>query len=295
MFVAIEYAVLRRFTADIIDGTRLRPQSISAGNLFHDRVGGHPDFKPGGRRRGVFPVAGHLQPKNMEVSMSPSAGFVPINQIVPIIEATVPRVVQMIGSENHQELVQDTIASAAKMVESCEVRGKKIIPNSIAYYAIQQSKHGRRSYAATRADALCPAAQLDTTVTLEYLDDDGVDVEDPEGSTLHDVLASREEDPSQKAAREIDWAELLEDFNERDIAVLQCTVNGGRLDKLAAQFGVSSARLCQLKRELGKQVKLRWGEDALENAMRIPAWNGSVNATRERSACQHERALEARR
>ena len=136
---------------------------------------------------------------------------------------------------------------------------------------------------------------LDSAVDVEYMDEDGVENDGGENFTLHDLLASRDEDPSQIAAREIDWAELLEDFNARDIAVLQCTVNGGRLDALAAQFGVSSARLCQLKRELGDQVKERWGCDALENAMRIPAWEGNVNAAREKQACQHERALEARR
>jgi len=51
----------------------------------------------------------------------------------------------------------------------------------------------------------------------------------------------------------------------------------------------------QLKAELGRQVKLRWGEQALADAMRTPAWSGSVNAAREHQACVHERALEARR
>lgn len=226
--------------------------------------------------------------------MTAYAGALLVREIMPIITATVPRAVKPVGSETFDELVQDVTATAAKMVDSCESRGKKIIPNSIAYYAVQQSKNGRRSYSASRMDALCPSAQLDQTVALDYMDDDGTDLDSGEGLSLHDVLASPDEDPAQRAAREIDWSELLEDFNERDVAVLQCTVNGDRLDALAVQFGVSSARLSQLKRELGKQVKLRWGPDALENAVRIPAWHGNVNAAREHQACQHERALEAR-
>ena len=135
--------------------------------------------------------------------------------------------------------------------------------------------------------------QLDENVILSSMDED-VPGEQGDDLTMHDLLAAPAEDPSQQAAREIDWAELLEDFNARDIAVLQATVNGDRMDRLAAQFGVSSARLSQLKRELGEQVKLRWGDEALADAVRTPGWNGSIHAVREKHACQHERALKAR-
>ena len=50
-----------------------------------------------------------------------------------------------------------------------------------------------------------------------------------------------------------------------------------RVDDLAMQFGVSSARVCQLKRELGEQVKLRWGNDALQNATREPKEFDSIS------------------
>ena len=225
--------------------------------------------------------------------MSPEAGMLLVGTIAPIIEAIVPRRVQPVGAEDAGELVQDTIASAAKMVESCEVRGRRIIPNSIAFYAIQRARSGRRSYSAAGADALCPSAQLDRRVTVECMDEQVGECDAGEPLTLHDVLAAPDEDPSQTAAREIDWAELLEDFNARDVALLQCTAEGGRLNRLAAQFGVSPGRLCQIKLELGRQVRLRWGPDALENAMRLPAWSGNVKASREQQACRHERALEA--
>jgi hypothetical protein len=61
-------------------------------------------------------------------TMSPYAGQILVSQIMPIIAATVPRVVQMVGAEDAEELVQDVTATAAKCVESCERRGKQIIP-----------------------------------------------------------------------------------------------------------------------------------------------------------------------
>lgn len=45
--------------------------------------------------------------------MSPAAGMMLTNEIVPILNATVPRVVKAIGSEDPEELVQDAVASAA--------------------------------------------------------------------------------------------------------------------------------------------------------------------------------------
>jgi len=77
--------------------------------------------------------------------MTAYAGELLVSQILPIITATVPQVARPVGAETFGELVQDTLAIAAQMVESCEVRGKQIIPNSVAYYAIQRAKHGRRS------------------------------------------------------------------------------------------------------------------------------------------------------
>lgn len=222
--------------------------------------------------------------------MSPQAGMLLLNHIMPVITATVPRVVRAVGAEDAEELVQDTIAAAAAAVDSCERRGRPLIANSIAYYAIQHAKSGRRSYGATRTDALCPAARLDEAVRVDSLESPAEEGEDCL-APLNNLLAAPQEDPAQEAARHLDWAELLEDFNDRDIAVLECTVEGGSMGALAARFGVSGARLSQLKRELGRQVKLRWGEDVLDDVLRGPAWNGTVHAVRERHACRYERSL----
>jgi hypothetical protein len=185
------------------------------------------------------------------------------------------------------------MAIAAGMLDSAERRGQPLLAKSTAYYALQQLKHGRRSTGATRTDAMCPAAQLDERVTVASMDD-AVETEHGDELTLHDLLASPAEDVAQCAARELDWDELMEDLSVRDIALLRTTVNGERLDLLARQFGVSAPRLTQLKREIGQQIRLRWGSAVLEDVARKPAWAGSVNASHERQACRHQRACEAR-
>lgn len=225
--------------------------------------------------------------------MSPYCGEVLLGGVMPIIQATVPRVIRPVGSETFAELVQDGMAIAAAMLDSAERRGLPLLAKSTAYYALQRLKTGRRSTGATRTDALCPAAQLDDNVTVASMDD-AVETEEGEDLTLHELLAAPEEDPSQVGARELDWAELMDDLDERDLALIRTTINGDRLDLLAKQFGVSSPRVTQLKRELGHQIKLRWGPDALETAVRRPAWNASVDSIRERLACRHDRAMAAR-
>ena len=228
--------------------------------------------------------------------MSPVAGMLLVNEIVPRIQAAVPRTVKPVGAEDFGELVQDTIAMAANMVESCEARGTPLYPGSIAFYAIQAAKHGRRSTGATRTDALCPAAQLDDSVTMASMDEIVPGDEDDGEVSLHEMLAAPAECVARQAARELDWADLVEDMDSdgRDLAILKTSINGDRLDVLARHFGVTPARVTQLKRELGRQIQLRWGTTVLEDVARAPAWTSSINTSRERQACRHARAKQDR-
>ena len=63
------------------------------------------------------------------------------------------------------------------------------------------------------------AAQIGGQVVMDSLDqplsleDGGMEVR------FHDRLATKVQDPAQAAAREIDWGELLEEMNDRDMAV----------------------------------------------------------------------------
>jgi DNA-binding CsgD family transcriptional regulator len=91
------------------------------------------------------------------------------------------------------------------------------------------------------------------------------------------------EDAAQMAAREIDWTELMEGMNARDVTILMMAAGQLSNAELSRRWGVSCARVSQLKAELGRQVKLRWGDGALADAVAEPGWlRGSVRAARER-------------
>ena len=77
--------------------------------------------------------------------MSPQAGFILQDQVVPRLRSAIPTVCHCVGSEDAQELIQDSIAMAAKMLHNTEATGKQVTPGNIAYYTIQHIKSGRRS------------------------------------------------------------------------------------------------------------------------------------------------------
>lgn len=222
--------------------------------------------------------------------MTAAAGLLLIDEIVPRIQAAVPKCVKKIGAEDDSELIQDGVAQAAMAIESCEARGQPLFASSIAYFAVQRLKSGRRSNYAGRADALSPASQLDGNSVVSSMDAPIPGDDEGDQYSMHDVLGNIEEDPSQQAARVLDWEALMADLDDRKVAILRATAEGGKLDALARKFHVSAPRITQLKHELAKQIKLRWGDSALADAVHAPAWAASINAGREQSRCRHERA-----
>jgi len=98
------------------------------------------------------------------------------------------------------------------------------------------------------------------------------------------------DDPDQVAARELDWAELMEDMNQRDVAILMMAAGQLTNTDFSRRWGILCARVSQLKAELGRQVKLRWGEQALADSTTEPSWlRRYVRCMRERIACRHAR------
>ena len=115
--------------------------------------------------------------------MSPRAGQMLLDGVRPIIRAALARgAVRTVGSEDLEELEADAVAQAANMLDSAELAGKEVSPNSVAFYVLQSLRSGRRSGYAGRADAMSPAAALDGRVTVLSLDEPfGYADDDPDG------------------------------------------------------------------------------------------------------------------
>ena len=79
-------------------------------------------------------------------------------------------------------------------------------------------------------------------------------------------------------------------MNARDLAVLQMAGGAFSNRQLSHKLGLSPARITQLKRELGQQIRLRWGDGALADAVAEPGWlRRNVRCVREQAACRWDR------
>ena len=121
--------------------------------------------------------------------MSPRAGFVLLDQIEPRLRATMPYI-RGVGSEDTEELLQDALTVAAKMLHDLEERGKEVTPGNIAYYTILHMKSGRRSYSAGRTAVMNAGTQLDSNAMVLSFEEPAVyDPETDEEIPLGDMLA----------------------------------------------------------------------------------------------------------
>ncbi len=60
--------------------------------------------------------------------MSPRSAWLLQEEIVPRLKSAVPQTVSFIGSEDAEELVQDSIAMAAKLLHNVDKAKKKVTP-----------------------------------------------------------------------------------------------------------------------------------------------------------------------
>ena len=217
--------------------------------------------------------------------MSPAAALILEMQISPIIRSTIPRKAKPVGSEDYQELIQDTLASAAAMIEAMEKSGRELIPNSIAYYSIQRTKCGRRSYGDNRTDVMNPGYQMDNEGSVCSMQSP-VGGED-EDCTVGDMIAARTEDIAAKVLRQIDWDEFIQTIDARKRRIVESLMLGLGTGDIARLFKVSSARIVQLKREIANDIKEYMGEAVLNDSVSESVWQRDMRCIRERSEWKH--------
>jgi hypothetical protein len=221
--------------------------------------------------------------------MSPKAGFVLLEHIEPRLRATMPYI-RGVGSEDTEELMQDALTVAAKMLHDLEERGKEVTPGNIAYYTILHMKSGRRSYSAGRTDVMKAGTQLDSkSMVLSFEDPAGYDPETDEEIPLGDMLAGSEDDPSIAASRFVDWEEFLGTHNPRYEAFVCDLAQGKHAKDTAARFGFSSSWAHDLKGKLAEDLRAHFGEDAIADSMQMPSWRGNIMADHEKAACRADR------
>lgn len=213
-----------------------------------------------------------------------------VEQIAPRLRSAIPKCVQTIGAEDPEELVQDAILVAAMMLQRLEVSGKTVTAGNIAYYTILHMKAGRRSYGASRADAMAPGTQVTGRSSVLSLEEEvGYDPEVDEAITLEQVLESHQEDPALAASRNVDWALFLLAHDGRYRVIVKRIVEGRSLTHIAHSGQNGYSQIYQLRDRLAEDLRAFMGEEAIADSARLPSWKSSVMVDRERAACQAAR------
>ena len=217
--------------------------------------------------------------------MSPHAAKMLLEEIMPIVAGTVPRVAKPLHAEDREELVQDTLATAAKMLDDAERSGILPPARSIAYYAIQRTKSGRRSYGGHRMNPLSAGFSKLSGDRMVSLDMDLSPSSDMEGRTLVDLLPSPKDDPATECARKLDWRGFMETLDRRSKTVFTKTALGVPCKDIARLLGVSGACISQVKNALASKARAYFGVDSLSKLAIDPEWK------RRSRACYESRAF----
>ena len=222
--------------------------------------------------------------------MSPQAGWILQEEIVPRLRSAIPRNVNQIGSEDAEELNQDATVMAAKLLDRTEQLGKQVTAGNIAYYTILHMKSGRRSCSSSYSDVLGIGTQLNgRSLTTSFDEPVHEESELGEEFTVNDVLSLDDEDPGQKACRKIDWDELLGSLTKRQQLLVECMLAGKNRVQAARSIGVSSWTINYDRTRLAEKIVEFMGADILVEILRIPDWKNNLNAERELLACKYDR------
>jgi hypothetical protein len=106
---------------------------------------------------------------------------------------------------------------------------------------------------------------------------------------LHDVLSTDTDDPSLVAARRMDWEDFCADLPARERAVIEFLLAGKSGSAIARKLKTTDSKIQVINRHLARALIEFMGPEILQEIQRLPAWKNSINASRERLACKHER------
>lgn len=220
--------------------------------------------------------------------MSPQAGWILQEEVVPRLRAAIPRNVNQVGSEDAEELIQDATCMAAKLLDNAEKANKTVTPGNIAYYTILHMKSGRRSTGNSNADVLGSGTQLNGRSTVNSFDEPAK-TEEAEEFTVNDVLGSDDEDPATQGARNVDWDQFLAGLTEREKSVVEFLSAGRNMSELARSVGMSLSSIQTCRTGLAVKILDYMGLDILVEIRKLPGWKNNLNANRERLACKNHR------
>ncbi len=228
--------------------------------------------------------------------MSPRNSALLVDEVVPRLRNVV-RNIPKVGAEDDEEIIQDATLMCARMMESAEMAGHPVSAGNVTYFAAKAARSGRRSYYSGRSDVMHPGCQLDGNARFDWLDND-VEFETGDVGTLHDVVSSygyqgQESDPSEEAARNLDWISFLARSPERYRIAVEVLVLGGTMREAGKRCGLKDSAALNLKRQIGADLLEFFGEDTIRRLLHGASldWESDLRMSRDRSHQSHENSF----
>jgi len=225
--------------------------------------------------------------------MSPRNCELLVQEVVPRLRSQV-RTIAKIGHEDDEEIIQDCILQAARMMDSAEKAGHPITAGNASYYAVKAARSGRRSGYTGASDVMSPRCQFQNKARHECLDNE-IEMEFGEVATLHDVMAptgyqGQETDPSEEAARNLDWHAFLSRSPERYRTAVDVLLSGGTMREAGKRCGIGDSAALLLKRRIGADLLEFFGEETIRRLLHgvSPNWESDLRMSRERTHQSHE-------
>lgn len=132
-----------------------------------------------------------------------------------------------------------------------------------------------------------PTTQLDGKAQVLSMETEvGFDPETMEPIRLGEFLSCSQDDPSTRACRNIDWDEFIDSHDYRYGVLLKDMAEGKDVLARSKEWGQKYSQVRVLKEKMETALREHMGPDAVDDAMRRPAWVGDLHAERERSACR---------
>ena len=187
------------------------------------------------------------------------AGFM---SVLPAVATHANIQFRRLSPERREDAVQEAIASACVSYRSLAAKGRPHAarPSTLATFAVNHVRNGRHVGGSQdpARDALSPAAQARHRFRTT-----GYDVYDRDtGGWRQLAVADRRDPVPDTAAFRIDFARWLRTLARRDQRIISALIGGDGTGAVAGRFGLSPARVSQLRRRYEQLWRAFHGEHA---------------------------------
>lgn len=184
-------------------------------------------------------------------------------ELLPAIQKQASIAFRYLPLSDREDMVAEATANSYLAYQRLVQRGKAHVAyaSPLAQYAIRQIRAGRRvGNRQSSKDVMSAHAQRAHNITVQRLDSVYV----PRGRWEEMIFEDKKAGPSDVAAMRIDFAAFLKSLQPMMRKIAKILATGETTKRVAKKFGVSQARVSQIRRELKQAWQMFQGELVVE-------------------------------